>query len=148
VVIISDDEEDPMIVEDVPEDEESMATPTPTLAPTPVAALVPAPTLAVAPVHATASAVTPSSATSPTPVPSLAVQVVDKEMCWKRKYYFKPAPETAYYHTLLTRVLDDYYPDLHASIKYLWSTSIPWRLPTGRRTLPSAHGMISRIHMR
>jgi hypothetical protein len=30
VVIISDDEEDPMIEEDVPKDEESMATPTPT----------------------------------------------------------------------------------------------------------------------
>jgi hypothetical protein len=44
--------------------------------------------------------------------------VVDEEMCWRHKYYFKPAPETAYYHTLLTRVLDDYYPDLHASIKY------------------------------
>ena len=28
------------------------------------------------------------------------------------------SPETAYYHTLLTHVLDDYYPDLHASISY------------------------------
>jgi hypothetical protein len=117
VVIISDDEEDPMIEEDVPEDEEeSMATPTPTPAPTLVAA--PAPTPAAAPVHVTASAVTPSSATSLMLVPSPAVQVLDEEMCWKRKYYFKPAPETAYYHTLLTKVLGDYYLDLHASIKY------------------------------
>jgi hypothetical protein len=51
-------------------------------------------------------------------VPSPAVQVVDEEMCWKRKYYFKPTPDKAYYHTLLTKVLDDYYLDLHASIKY------------------------------
>jgi hypothetical protein len=119
VVIISYDEEDPMIMEDVPEDEEeSMATPTPTPAPTPVAAPVPIPTPAAAPVHATASTVTPSLATSPTSVPSPVVQVVDEEMCWRHKYYFKPALETAYYRTLLTKVLDDYYPDLHASIKY------------------------------
>jgi len=34
------------------------------------------------------------------------------------KYYFKQALETAYYHTLLTQVLDDYFTDLHASINY------------------------------
>jgi hypothetical protein len=52
--------------------------------------------------------------------------VVDEEMDWERKYYFKPALEMAYYHTLLTQVLDDYYPDLHASSSTsVWSTSIP-----------------------
>ena len=34
------------------------------------------------------------------------------------KYYFKQALETAYYHTLLTQVLDDYFTDLLASINY------------------------------
>ena len=89
-------------------DEEWMATPT----------HAPAPTLAVAPVYAAIATLAESSATSPTPVPSLDVPVVDEEKGWKCKYYFKPVPETAYYHTLLTHVLDDYYPDLHASINY------------------------------
>ena len=94
----------------ISEDEEWMATLTPTPAP--------APTPVVAPVYAAAATPAESSATSPTPVPSLAVPVVDEEMGWTCKYYFKQASETAYYHTLLTHVLDDYYPDLHASIGY------------------------------
>ena len=104
IVIIFDDEVEPLIEDD----EEWMATPTP----------APAPTPAVAPVYAAVATPAESSATSPTPVPSPAVPVVDEEIGWKCKYYFKPAPETAYYHTLLTHVLDDYYPDLHASISY------------------------------
>ena len=94
IVIISDDEE--------------MATPTP----------APAPTPADAPVYPAVATTEESSATSRTPVPSPAVPVVDEEVGWKCKYYFKLAPEMAYYHTLLTHVLDDYYPDLHASISY------------------------------
>ena len=89
-------------------DNEEMATPTP----------APTPTPAIAPVYPVVATPKESSATSPTPMPSLAVPVVDEEIGWKCKYYFKPAPETAYYHTLLTHVLDDYYPDLHASISY------------------------------
>ena len=110
IVVISDDEVEPLIEED----EEWMATPTPAPAPAPA----PAPTPAVAPVYPTVATPAESSATSPTHVPSPAVPVVDEEIGWKCKYYFKPAPETAYYHTLLTHVLDDYYPDLHASINY------------------------------
>ena len=64
IVVISDDEVEPMIEED----EEWMATLTP--------APAPAPTLAVAPTP------TESSATSPTPVPPPAVPVVDEEMGW------------------------------------------------------------------
>ena len=94
----------------ISDDEEWMATPTPTLAP--------ALTLAVAPVYAAVATLAESSATSPTPVPSLVVPMVDEEMGWKCKYYFKQASEMAYYHTLLTQVLDDYYTDLHASINY------------------------------
>ena len=94
IVIISDDEE--------------MATPTLASAPTPVDA----------PVYPTIATPEESSATSPTPVPSPAVPVVNEEIGWKCKYYFKPAPETTYYHTLLTHVLDDYFTDLHASINY------------------------------
>ena len=56
IVIISDDEE--------------MATPTPALAPSP----------AVAPVYPTVATPAESSATSSTPVPSLAVPVVDEEI--------------------------------------------------------------------
>jgi len=88
-------------------DDEEMDTPTP----------APAPTPAVAPVYPVVATPEESSATSPTPAPSPAVPVVE-EIGWKCKYYFKLAPETAYYHTLLTHVLDDYYPDLHASINY------------------------------
>ena len=106
IVVISDDEVEPLIEED----EEWMATPTP--------APAPAPTLAVAPVYAIAATPTKSSATSPTLVPPPAVPVVDEKMGWMCKYYFKQAPEIAYYHTLLTQVLDDYYTDLHASINY------------------------------
>ena len=94
----------------ISDDEEWMATPTPTPAP--------APTLAVAPVYPAVATPAESSATSPTPVPSPAVPVVDEELGWKCKYYFKPSPEMAYYHTLLTHVLDDYFTDLHASINY------------------------------
>ncbi|XP_066346946.1 uncharacterized protein [Miscanthus floridulus] len=94
IVIISDDEE--------------MATPTPTPTPTPVAV----------PVYPVVATPEESTATSPTPAPSLAAPVEDEEIGWKCKYYFKLAPETAYYHTLLTHVLDDYFPDLHASISY------------------------------
>ena len=108
IVIISDDEVEPL----VEDDEEWMATPTPAPAP------APAPTPAVAPVYVVPATPTESSATSPTPVPPLAVPVVDEEMGWKCKYYFKLAPEMAYYHTLLTQVLDDYYPDQHASTNY------------------------------
>ena len=104
IVVISDDEVEPLIEDD----EEWMATPTP----------APAPTPAVAPVYPVVATPEESSATSPTPAPSSAVPVVDEEIGWKCKYYFKRAPETAYYHTLLTHVLDDYYPDLHASINY------------------------------
>ena len=89
-------------------DDEEMATPTPTPAPTP----------AIVPVYPVVATPEESSATSPTPAPSPAVPVVDEEIGWKCKYYFKLAPETAYYHTLLTHVLDDYYPDLHVSISY------------------------------
>ena len=91
-------------------DDEEMATPTP--------APAPAPTPAVAPVYPVVATPEESMATSPTPAPSPAIPVVDEEIGWKCKYYFKPALETAYYHTLLTHVLDDYYPDLHASISY------------------------------
>ena len=94
----------------ISDDEQWMATPTP--------APAPAPTPAVAPIYATAATPAESSATSPTPVPSPAVPVVDEEMGWTCKYYFKQALEMAYYHNLLTHVLDDYYPDLHASISY------------------------------
>ena len=94
----------------ISDDKEWMATPTPAPAPTP--------TPAVAPVYAVAATPMESSATSPTPVPPPAVPVVDEEMGWTCKYYFKQAPETAYYHTLLTHEMDDYYPDLHASINY------------------------------
>ena len=100
-------EKEIMVISD---DEEWMATPTP--------APAPAPTPAVARVYAVAATPTESSATSPTPVPPPAVPVVDEEMGWTCKYYFKKAPETAYYHSLLTQVLDDYYTDLHASINY------------------------------
>ena len=85
-------------------DEEEMATPTPTPTPTPVAV----------PVYPVVATPEESTATSPTPAPSLAVSVVEEEIGWKCKYYFK----TAYYHTLLTHVLDDYFTDLHASINY------------------------------
>ena len=101
-MVISDDEVEPLIEED----EEWMATLTPTPAPAP------------APVYAVAATLTESSATSSMPVPPPPVPVVDEEMGWTCKYYFKQAPETAYYHTLLTLVLDDYYTDLHASINY------------------------------
>ena len=106
IMVISDDEMEPLMEED----EEWMATPTPTPAP--------APTPAVAPVYAVAATPMESSATSSMPVPPPAVPVVDEEMGWTCKYYFKQALETAYYHTLLTHVLDDYYADLHASINY------------------------------
>ena len=77
IVVISDDEVEPLIEED----EEWMATPTPTPAR--------APTPAVAPIYAVAATPTESSATSPTPVPPPAVPVVDEEMGWTCKYYFK-----------------------------------------------------------
>ena len=63
----------------ISDDEEWMATPTPTPAPTP----------SIAPVHAAAATPAESSATSPMPVPSLAVPMVDEEMGWTCKYYFK-----------------------------------------------------------
>ena len=66
IVIISDDEVEPLIEDD----EEWMATPTP----------APAPTLAVAPAYPTVATPEESSATSPTPVPSPAVPVVDEEI--------------------------------------------------------------------
>ena len=106
IVVISDDEVEPLMEED----EEWMTTLTP--------APAPAPTPAVAPVYAVAATLTESSATSPMPVPPPAVPMVEEEMGWTCKYYFKQAPEMAYYHTLLTQVLDDYYNDLHASINY------------------------------
>ena len=56
----------------ISDDEEWMATPTPTLAP--------APTPAVAPVYAVAATPTESSATSSMPVPPPAIPVVDEEM--------------------------------------------------------------------
>ena len=75
IVIISDDEE--------------MATPTPTPAPTPVAV----------PVYPVVATPEESTATSPTPAPSPTAPVEDEEIGWKCKYYFKPALETAYYHS-------------------------------------------------
>ena len=68
IVVISDDEVEPLMEED----EEWMAAPTP--------APAPAPTPAVAPVYAVAATPTESSATSPTPVPPLAVPMMDEEM--------------------------------------------------------------------
>ena len=66
IVIISDDEVEPLIEDD----EEWMATPTP----------APAPTPAVAPIYPTVATPAESSATSPTPVPSPAVPAVDEEI--------------------------------------------------------------------
>ena len=66
IVIIFDDEVEPLIEDD----EEWMATPTP----------APAPTPAVAPVYPAIATPTESSATSPTPVPSPAIPVVDEEI--------------------------------------------------------------------
>ena len=77
IVVIFDDEVEPLMEED----EEWMITPTP--------APAPAPTPAVAPVYAVAATPTESSATSPTPVPPPAIPVVDEEMGWMCKYYFK-----------------------------------------------------------
>ena len=76
----------------IEDDEEWMATLTP----------APAPTPAIAPVYAVVATPTESSATSPMPVPPPAVPMVEEEMGWTCKYYFKQAPKTAYYHTLLT----------------------------------------------
>ena len=73
----------------ISDDEEWMATPTP----------APAPTPAIAPVYVVAATPTESSATSPTPVAPPAVPMVDEEMGWTCKYYFKQAQETAYYHS-------------------------------------------------
>ena len=106
IVNISDDKVEPL----AEDNEEWMTTPTPTHAP--------APAPAAAPVYPAVATPAESSATSPMPMPSPAVPMVDEEIGWKCKYYYKPAPETAYYHTLLTHVLDDYYPNLHASINY------------------------------
>ena len=64
IVIISDDEVEPLIEDD----EEWMATPTP----------APAPTPAVAPIYAAVATPAKSSTTSPTPVPSPAVPMVDE----------------------------------------------------------------------
>ena len=72
IVVISDDEVEPLIEED----EEWMATPTPAPAPAPT----PAPTPTVAPIYAVAATPTESSATSPMPVPPLTIPVVDEEM--------------------------------------------------------------------
>ena len=66
IVIISDDEVEPLIEDD----EEWMATPTP----------APAPTLAVAPVYPAVATPEESSATSPTLVPSPVVPVVGEEI--------------------------------------------------------------------
>ena len=77
IMVISDDEVEPLIEED----EEWMATPTP--------APAPAPTPAVALVDAVVATPMESSATSPTPVTPPAVPVVDEEMGWMCKYYFK-----------------------------------------------------------
>ena len=68
IVVISDDEVEPLMEED----EEWMTTLTP--------APAPAPTPVFAPVYAVAATPTESSATSPTPVPPLAVPMVDEEM--------------------------------------------------------------------
>ena len=65
----------------ISDDEEWMATPTP--------APAPARTPVVAPVYAVAATPEESSATSPTPVPSLVAPVVEEEMGWTCKYYFK-----------------------------------------------------------
>ena len=80
IVIISDDEVEPLMEED----EEWMATPTTA----PASAPAPAPTPAVAPVYAVVATPMESAATSPTPVPPPAIPVVDEEMGWTCKYYF------------------------------------------------------------
>ena len=81
IVVISDDEVEPLMEED----EEWMITPTP--------APAPAPTPVVAPVYAVAATPTESSATSPTPVPPLAVPMVDEEIVapgFKNKTRYTP----------------------------------------------------------
>ena len=43
---------------------------------------------------------------------------VEDEPGWTSMYHFKYASNMAYYHSLLLNMLEDYYPDLNATIKY------------------------------
>jgi len=124
-VVISDDEEvpmleeDPVLLEDITEEyeEEWVASPAPVAAPEPLleeAVQVPAP----------------------------AAPEVEDEPGWTSTYLFKYAPDMAYYHSLLLNMLEDYYPDLNASIKYYCAEHThPWRLCTRRQNRPSQFGM-------
>jgi hypothetical protein len=100
----SSDDEEPMMVEEA-EDVEEMAAPTPTPTP-PIAAPAPAP----APAPAAPPSPDHSSATSPAPVVN--------EIRWTCKNYFTQAPDTAYFHSLLAWMMDEYYHDMFVSIKY------------------------------
>jgi hypothetical protein len=43
---------------------------------------------------------------------------VEEEIGWICTYIYKKAPANAYYHSLLVGMLGEYYPDLHAKVKY------------------------------
>ena len=118
-MVILDDEEELVLEEDLvlggditkEDKKEWVIAPAP--APAPVPALAPAPT----PAPALAPALEPLLEEAAHVPPPVAPEVED-EMGWTHKYYFKQALDMAYYHSLLTNMLDDYYLDLHASIKY------------------------------
>jgi hypothetical protein len=92
-----------MLVDDITEEDEEVWVASPAPAP------VPAPTLAPEPLLEEAAYVPPPVALE-----------VENEMGWTHKYYFKQAQDTAYYHSLLTNMFEDYYLDLNASIKYYY----------------------------
>ena len=88
-------EEGPVLVEDITEEDEEEW----------VASLAPAPAPEPLPEEAVQ-------------VPALAAPEVEDEPGWISTYHFKYAPDTAYYHSLLLNMLEDYCSDFNATLTY------------------------------
>lgn len=137
IIAISEEEEEPMMIEEVAENS-SHGMPTPT--PVPAPATVPAP------------------APEPTQAPPPAAPV-EEGTGWICTYIYKKAPANAYYHSLLVGMLGEYYPDLHAKVKYYcaeythpteatyWKTEVTvtaWSDARDGKVVDTIHGHTSR----
>ena len=82
-----------------------------------------------------------SPALAPAPAPTPALEV-ENGPGWTNTYHFKYALDTSYYHSLLLNMLEDYYPDLNATIQ-LWQNLLRNRahmhLSMSQQTSDSVH---------
>jgi hypothetical protein len=151
---LDSEEEDPIMEEDVKVEEEEPAAPASPPA-SPCASPLPTPTpLPVSPMSTSppAPSPAPSSPAPPSSEPS-------KDEGWTKRYYTMEPQLGAYHHTRLVNMLHQYYPEMHAHVKYhnveylhpteisYWKSDVvitKWDYRVGGQRVQTTYGRVTR----